>query len=195
MSNTKENRMKTKDIAMIGIFGALLFVITMLTGSLMALSMAVQMYSVATIALLSAPLYMLVMSKVHKKGAVIGICSLVGILWVLFGGFFVLIWMIALGIVGEIIVSKTQYQNYKTLTISFGLYTVAYYLGAIAPIYYYPAYVYRLGYPAETSDALIATAHTPVGYIAIPVTIAAIILGAIIAKSLLKKHFEKAGVV
>ncbi|WP_329886558.1 MptD family putative ECF transporter S component [Pseudoramibacter faecis] len=195
MSNTKENRMKMKDIAMIGIFGALLFVITMLAGSLMALSMTVQMYSVAIISLFSAPLYMLVMAKVRKKGAVIGICALVGILWVLFGGFFVLIWMIVLGIVGEILVNRTRYQSYKALTVSFGLYTVAYYLGAIAPIYYYPAYVYRLGYPAETSDALIAAAHTPTGYIAIPVTIIAIILGAVIAKALLKKHFEKAGVV
>lgn len=30
------------------------------------------------------------------------------------------------------------------------------------------------------------------GYVAIPVTIVAIILGAVIAKALLKKHFEKA---
>lgn len=83
MSNAKENKLKMKDIAMIGIFGALLFVITMLAGSLMALSMTVQMYSVSIIAILSAPLYMLVMAKVHKRGAVIGICALVGILWAL----------------------------------------------------------------------------------------------------------------
>lgn len=161
----------------------------------MSLSMTVQMYSVAIIALLSAPLYMLVMAKVRKKGAVIGICALVGILWALLGGFFVLLWMIVLGIVGEILVSKTKYQNYKALTVSFGLYTVAYYLGAIAPIYYYPAYLYKLGNPTETADALIAAAHTPAGYVAIPVTIVAIILGAVIAKALLKKHFERAGVV
>lgn len=99
----------------------------------MALSMTVQMYSVSIIAILSAPLYMLVMAKVHKRGAVIGICALVGILWALFGGFFVLIWMIALGIVGEILASKAQYQNYKTLTVSFGLYTVAYYPWARLP--------------------------------------------------------------
>lgn len=55
MSNRKENRLKMKDIAMIGIFGALLFVITMLAGSLMALSMTVQMYSVAIIALFPHP--------------------------------------------------------------------------------------------------------------------------------------------
>lgn len=66
MSNAKENKLKMKDIAMIGIFGALLFVIKMLAGSLMALSMTVQMYSVSIIAILSAPLYMLVMAKVHK---------------------------------------------------------------------------------------------------------------------------------
>lgn len=195
MSKANENKLKMKDIATIGIFGALLFIVTMLAGSLMSLSMTLQMYSVAIIAVVSAPLYMLVMAKVHRKSAVISVCAIVGILWGLLGGFFVLIWMVVLGIVGEILVSKTKYRNYKMMTVSFGLYTIGYYLGAIAPLYYYPAYFYNLGNPEETANALIETAHTPAGYIAIPVTIIAIVLGAVIAKELLKKHFEKAGVI
>jgi energy-coupling factor transport system substrate-specific component len=195
MSKTNDNRLKMRDIAMIGIFGALLFVVTLLVGAVMTINLTLQIYSVAVIAIISAPLYMLVMAKVRRTGAVISVCVIVGILWGLFGGFFVLLWMVVLGIVGEILISKTKYQNYKMLTVSFGLYTVAYYLGAIAPIYYYPAYIYSLGNPDETSQALIDAAHTPAGYIAILATIIAIVLGAVIAKALLKKHFEKAGVI
>ena len=75
-----------KDIATIGIFSALLFVVTMVAGALMGISMVLNMYSVAVVAVLSAPLYMLIMAKVHKKGAVLLTFAIVGILWGLFGG-------------------------------------------------------------------------------------------------------------
>ena len=71
MSRINENKLKMKDIATIGIFSALLFVVTMVAGALMGISMVLNMYSVAVVAVLSAPLYMLIMAKVHKKGAVL----------------------------------------------------------------------------------------------------------------------------
>ena len=195
MSRTNENKLKMKDIATIGIFSALLFVVTMVAGALMGISMVLNMYSVAVVAVLSAPLYMLIMAKVHKKGAVLLTFAIVGILWGLFGGIFVLIWMLGFGVVGEVLASKSKYQNYKMLTVSFGLYSVGYYLGAIAPLYYYPAFCYGFDRPKETVDAMIAAAHSTAGLAAIPVTLIAIVIGAVIAKRMLKKHFEKAGVI
>lgn len=195
MSRTNENKLKMKDIATIGIFSALLFVVTMVAGALMGISMVLNMYSVAVVAVLSAPLYMLIMAKVHKKGAVLLTFAIVGILWGLFGGIFVLIWMLGFGVVGEVLASKSKYQNYKMLTVSFGLYSVGYYLGAIAPLYYYTAFWYGFDRPKETVDAMIAAAHSTAGLAAIPVTLIAIVIGAVIAKRMLKKHFEKAGVI
>lgn len=195
MSRTNENKLKMKDIATIGIFSALLFVVTMVAGALMGISMVLNMYSVAVVAVLSAPLYMLIMAKVHKKGAVLLTFAIVGILWGLFGGIFVLIWMLGFGVVGEVLASKSKYQNYKMLTVSFGLYSVGYYLGATAPLYYYPAFWYGFDRPKETVDAMIAAAHSTAGLAAIPVTLIAIVIGAVIAKRMLKKHFEKAGVI
>lgn len=161
----------------------------------MGISMVLNMYSVAVVAVLSAPLYMLIMAKVHKKGAVLLTFAIVGILWGLFGGIFVLIWMLGFGVVGEALASKSKYQNYKMLTGSFGLYSVGYYLGAIAPLYYYPVFWYGFDRPKETVDAMIAAAHSTAGLAAIPVTLIAIVIGAVIAKRMLKKHFEKAGVI
>lgn len=180
MSRTNENKLKMKDIATIGIFSALLFVVTMVAGALMGISMVLNMYSVAVVAVLSAPLYMLIMAKVHKKGAVLLTFAIVGILWGLFGGIFVLIWMLGFGVVGEVLASKSKYQNYKMLTVSFGLYSV---------------FWYGFDRPKETVDAMIAAAHSTAGLAAIPVTLIAIVIGAVIAKRMLKKHFEKAGVI
>ena len=195
MSRTNENKLKMKDIATIGIFSALLFVVTMVAGALMGISMVLNMYSVAVVAVLSAPLYMLIMAKVHKKGAVLLTFAIVGILWGLFGGIFVLIWMLGFGVVGEVLASKSKYQNYKMLTVSFGLYSVGYYLGAIAPLDYSPVFWYGFDRPKETVDAMIAAAHSTAGLAAIPITLIAIVIGAVIAKRMLKKHFEKAGVI
>lgn len=72
MSRTNENKLKMKDIATIGIFSALLFVVTMVAGALMGISMVLNMYSVAVVAVLSAPLYMLVKnnSALSERGRI-----------------------------------------------------------------------------------------------------------------------------
>ena len=46
MSRTNENKLKMKDIATIGIFSALLFVVTMVAGALMGISMVLNMKKV-----------------------------------------------------------------------------------------------------------------------------------------------------
>ena len=191
----KQQGLKMKDIATIGIFGAILYVVTMIVGAVTGMEMTIYMFSCSFVALFSAPFYMLIMAKVHKKGAVLMTCAIVGILWALFGGIFVLLWMIILGIAGEIIASKTKYQNYKALTASFVLYVTAYYLGALAPLYYYSSYYYSHGYSEEATEGLINAAHTTAAYVSVPVMLVVSVLAAFIAKKMLHKHFEKAGVI
>lgn len=191
----KQQGLKMRDIATIGIFGAILYVVTMVVGAVTGMEMTVYMFSCSFVALFSAPLYMLIMAKVHKKGAVLMTCAIVGILWALFGGIFVLLWMVILGIIGEVIASKTNYQNYKALTATFVLYVTAYYLGALAPLYYYSSYYFTHGYSEEATQALINAAHTTAAYVAVPVMVIMAVLASMIAKKMLKKHFEKAGVI
>lgn len=191
----KQQGLKMKDIATIGIFGAILYVVTMVVGAVTGMEMTIYMFSCSFVALFSAPLYMLIMAKVHKKGAVIMTCGIVGILWALFGGIFVLLWMVVLGIAGEIIACRTNYKNYKVLTVTYVLYVIAYYLGAIAPLYYYSSYYYTHGYSEEATQGLINAAHTTAAYISVPVMIIVAFLAAVIARKMLKKHFEKAGVI
>lgn len=191
----KENKLKMKDVTTIGIFSALLLVITIVVGAVTGMSMTVYMFSVSFVALLSAPFYMLIVAKVHKRGAIIMTCSIVGILWAVMGGIFVLIWMLILGIAGEILVSRTNYRDFKMITVSYILYILGYYLGSIGPLYYYVEYTYSHGNTEEAADALVSAAHTTAAYISVPVMFLAAVIGVLTARKLLKKHFEKAGVV
>lgn len=188
-------KLKMKDIATIGIFSALLFVVTMLIGAVTGMSMSIYMFSCPIIALISGPLFMLIMAKVHKKGAVLLSCVIVGVLWALMGGIYVLIWEVVLGIVGEVLASRSEYKDFKMLTVSYALYAYAYYLGAIAPLYYATSYYYTHGYTEEATNALIAASRTPAAYIAIPLIAVAAVVSAILSKKMLAKHFEKAGVI
>lgn len=191
----KSKSLKIKDIATIGIFSVILFVITVLVGAVTGMSMTLYMFSVSFVALLSAPFFMLIMTKVHKKGAVFITFTIVGILWALVGGVFVLIWMLILGIVAEWIACRSDYHNFKSLVFSYILYAAAYWGGAIAPLYYYSKYYFSHGYTKEATYALINAAHSMAGYIGIVAMFAAAVIGAFMARALLKKHFEKAGVI
>ena len=71
----------------------------------------------------------------------------------------------------------------------------AYYLGALAPLYYYSSYYYTHGYSEEATQGLINAAHTTAAYVAVPVMLVVSVLAAFIAKKMLRKHFEKAGVI
>ena len=191
----KENKLKMKDVTTIGIFGALLFVITVVIGAVTGINMTVYMFSTAITALVSGPFYMLIVAKVHKRGAIIMTSGIVGILWAVMGGIYVLIWMLILGIIGEVLVSRTNYQNYRMIIVSYALYNTAYYMGAIAPLYYDADYTYSHGNSQEAANALLFAAHSVAAYVAVPVMLAVSVVGAILAKKMLKKHFEKAGVI
>lgn len=190
-----KKKINIKDIATIGIFSAILFVITILIGALTGTIMELQMFSSSIIAVVSAPIYYLIMAKVDKKGAVITTFSVVGILWALMGGIPVLACMILAGIIGELLVSKTNYKSFKALTISYLLYIIGYYGGAIAPIYYWKDFYYSQGRPAELVDELVRAGHTIYAYAAVPTMIIAALAGTFIARTILKKHFRKAGLI
>lgn len=188
-------KINIKDVSTIGIFSAVLFAITILVGALTGSLLELHMFSVAIIAFVSAPVYYLIMAKVHKKGMVISTCAVVGILWGLMGGIPVLLSMILCGIIGEFVLTKVTYKSFAGLTVTYILYIIGYYGGAIAPLYYWKDFYYRQGRPAEVVDELIKASQSIYAYISIPMMVVMAIAGAFLARKILKKHFERAGVL
>lgn len=196
MSEKKEKKgLTSRDLATIGIFSALLFVLTMLIGAVTGMIPMLYMYSPAIIGLLSGPVFMVILSKVHKTGAVLIPCLVVGVIWALMGGITVLISMAVLGSIGEIIAARSHYKNFKLLSLAYVLYVLGYYLGAIAPIYYWTQWYASHGYTEEYTAAILSAAHTPAAYVSVLVLIAVSFLGALFGKRMLKKHFQKAGII
>ncbi len=195
---TVKKGLKARDIATIGIFSAVLFAICVASSAIVGLVPTIYAYAPAIMSLLAAPIFMLIVSKVHKIGAILLPCTIVGLLFLVMGAPVILVFMLVAGLLGELIASKSKYQNFKLISVSYLLYVVAYYVGTIAPMYFMLDAYTKQGtelFDEAYIQSLLAVAYTPVAYVAIPVTIVVALLGAHIGKKMMKKHFEKAGIV
>ena len=194
--NTKG--LRARDIATIGIFGAVLFVLCVLSSAITGAFPVIYCYAPAIVGLISGPVFMLIVSKVHKTGAVILPCAIVGIIFLVMGAAVVCVAMLIAGAIGELIAAKSKYQNFKLLSLCYLLYIVAYYISTIGPMYYMVNSYQQTGkelFSAEYIESLLAVAHSPASYIAVPVMILAALLSAWAGKRLMKKHFVKAGIL
>lgn len=196
----KGKGLSVRDLATIGIFTAVMFVLTIITGAVTGTIPVLFLFSPALLGILAGPMFMLIVAKVHKTGAIIIPSLLIGVLWSLIGGISVLGFMGILGIIGEIIASTTKYDSFKALVIAYILFIAGYYLGAIGPIYFFTHWYLALsetgmGYDPAYVESVVAAALSWASAVAIPVTLLAAVVGAFFGRNLMRRHFEKAGIV
>lgn len=189
-----------KDLITIGIFSAIYFVlnfICMISGGVHPL---LWILMPGTIALLTGIPFMMMCAKVQKFGAVLIMGLIVGLFYFVTGQFTVLI-LITFAIsciLAELIRFVTKYSSFKGNTFAF----IGFSLGMTgSPL---PIWVMRdsffeqissQGMPADyihTLETFSSPAMLIVLFVA-PIIGAGI--GALIAKSMFKKHFQKAGIV
>lgn len=192
--------LSVRDLATIGIFTAVMFALTMITGAVTGTIPVLFLFSPALFGILAGPMFMLIAAKVHKTGAIVIPSLLIGVLWSLMGGVSVLGFMGVLGIIGEIIAARTKYDSFKALVISYILFVAGYYLGAIGPIYFFTDWYLSLseagmGYDPVYVESVVAAALSWASAIAIPATLLAAVGGAFFGRRLMRKHFKKAGIV
>mgnify|MGYP001195027259 CR=1 FL=1 len=201
MNHTIEKTgLTARDLATIGIFTAVMFALIMITGIASGIIPVLYLFSPALFAILAGPMFMLIVAKVNKTGAIVIPSLLIGVLWALMGGIWVLGFMGVMGVIGEIIATKTKYDSFKAFVIAYILFVSGYYLGAIGPIYFFTDW-YRsltesgLGYDTAYVESVIVATLSWVSAVAIPTTVLASVGGAFFGRKLMRKHFEKAGIV
>jgi energy-coupling factor transport system substrate-specific component len=194
---TEKKSLSVRDLATIGIFSAVMFALTMVTGAVTGIVPVLYLFSPALFGVVAGPMFMLIAAKVHKTGAVVIPSLLIGLLWSLMGGISVLGFMAVLGIIGEIIATKTKYDSFKALVFAYVLLVAGYYLGAIGPIYFFTDWwlSFSEGYDSAYVESVLGAAMSWISIVAVPVTLLAAVVGAVFGKRLLRRHFEKAGIV
>lgn len=196
----KTNKMKTKDLISVAIFSLLFAVCLFLAGGIMGILPITFIFYAGPAGILFGIIYMYLRVKVAKPWAVVlqgvltaGLYALIGNPWIVP----VIIMIFVLLAEGATRIGK--YKNFWWNTISYTLFSFGVWAAKMAPMFIsaeeYKQYAIGTGMSSEYIDQLLSYLNFGTIFLAALTTIAGCIAGALIARKLLKKHFEKAGAV
>ena len=200
-TNKKTNKLNAKDFIFIGIFGAVALLIFFVTGALAALTLFGTVANIPITLFFVSIAFMLLVSKVRKTGVFL----IMGTIIVLPGfmaangigvGLSILGWLIA-----EIVASKMKYKNKKAIVIPYVIGSTLH-----SALFTLPMYISHGEYFIQRKEILHLTDEALQQYLKfmgswgmygsmVALTVLTSLIGALISMRILKKHFEKAGVI
>lgn len=194
-----DRRLTTKNLITIGIFSALYFVFNMIGGMPLAMNPVLTFYQPMGSALLSGIIFMFLLAKSPKNGTVLILAVIMAILrlatgmhWAMAAG------AVIMGAVAELIARSRQYKSLNMNMLSFGIFALGD-IGTFLVYFINPAgwsqAMLEKGTDAGYIETMNKTAAGWMIYVIIAGTFAVALLSAFIGSKLLKKQFEKAGVV
>ena len=188
-----------KDLITTGIFSALFAVVTMIGGGLFACNPVLTYCLPPAVALVTAPVFLLLVAKLPKRGPIIILWILMGIIMFVTGMYWM--WSIAyvvFAIISDLVMGIGKFKNMK-------LNIIGYIIFSLNPLVTYSmiwinqkeyvSYLLSKGTEQAYMETMIATAQGWMLPAIIFSTIVLAFIGAIIGKALLKKQFEKAGII
>ena len=195
----KSKKLKAKDFITVGIFTAILFVIEFLLGMLGYIHPYIVASYVIIMPLVSGIPMMLFYTKVEKFGMITTVSILIAIIMFIGGmGYLGTPLIIISGIVADLIAKTGQYKSFKKIVISFGVFNFwicANYFPVIITADSYRQGLVDEGYSAEYVNNLFAAINVRTIVVLVVLCFIFGCIGAVIGKAVVKKHFEKAGIV
>ncbi|HEN4332716.1 TPA: MptD family putative ECF transporter S component [Streptococcus agalactiae] len=195
----KENKLQVKDLIMIGVFSALYFVLNMVGGMPFAMNPILTFYQPMGSAFLSGIIFMFLIAKAPKRGTITILSVIMCILRFATGMHWAMgVGTLIAGIIAEIIAGSKNYKNKKMNMLSFGIFA----LGDIGTFLVYfinpeswSNAMIKKGTDISYIESMNAAAANWMIYVIVIGTFLVALLSAWIGMKLLKKQFEKAGIV
>lgn len=188
------------DLISIGVFTAIYFVlVTVATFACALLPGVGNIVLPAAAALISGSVYMLLAAKLQKFGG-ISIMGLVMGLFFFVSGHFVLSFAanIVCGVLADFVAKLSDYRSKKGLLASYVVFSYGL-TGPILPLWFMKdAYIANLtarGKDATYIDTLFALINGGSFVVCIVAILVCAVLGGLFGQKMMKKHFEKAGIV
>lgn len=194
------NKLKVSDLISIGVYTAIYFIlVTIATFASAMLPGLSNVFLPALAALISGTVYMLMVAKVQKFGAI----SIMGIVMGIFffvSGHFILSFAanVVFGVLADFVASKGNYKSKKLIMVSYILFSYGL-TGPILPLWFmkdaYMANLEARGKSAEYIANVFNYITTGSFFICIISILVCAIIGGIFGMKMVKKHFVKAGIV
>ncbi len=198
-TETNSNKLKAKDFITVGIFTAIIFVVEFACGMLGYIHPYIVASYVVMIPLVGAIPMMLFYTKVNKFGMITIMSVLIAIIMFVTGmGFLGAPLIIGAGLIADLIAKSGAYKSFEKTMFSYGAFCLWICANDFPVIVTAESYRQDLvdgGYSAEYCDNLFrAINYKTIGVLLILCFVFGCV-GACIGKAVVKKHFEKAGIV
>lgn len=192
-----DKKLQAKDLIRIGIFTAIYFVIFFATGMVGYIPILFILLPVLVPIITGIP-FMLFLTKVQKFGMVTIMGILLGFLMFVTGHTWVpLVTGVVFGVLADLIFKAGHYQSAKNTVLGYGVFSV-WAMGAMLPMWLmresYFEYI-RSNMGTEYTNTVLALTPDWVAFAVVAVAFVAGIIGAFLGKAVLKKHFQRAGIV
>lgn len=201
MKNKQENSIRMKDLVAIGVYTALYFI--MVAVAAMPVVLLVPGYSYVFIpvsaALLTGTIFMLMVAKVPRFGAITIMGSIMGVFFFIMGRFpGALVVCIAIALLADLLAYLFKYKNKKGLLASFIIFSYST-IGPVIPLFIFPnLYVdemVEIGRDSSYIENVFSSISQNTFLLLIAGILIAAIIGGLFGQKMMKKHFKKAGIV
>lgn len=189
-------RLNAKDFINIGLFTALYFLLFFATGMIgyipvFMLLLPVLCPFVAGIA------FMLYLTRVNKFGMVTLMGTLLGLLMMLTGHTWTILpFALGLALLGDLVLKAGSYRSWKSIRLGYIVFS-EWLIGLMFPMFFMRESFFastRDGYGATYADTLMRITPPWMFYAMIVLVAIGALAGAYLGRSLLRKHFQRAGI-
>ena len=196
----ENNKLKVKDLVNIGIFSALYMVISMIVMIPVGIAPILWLIWPGIAGLFGGAFFTLLMTKVPKQGAALILAISTGLLYFATGEctWVIIVTFAVAGILGEAARKVLGYKSFKGIALAGG-FTAFGFIGSPLPMWLFQdAYmksIEEMGMGVEYVEGLqsMISAGSFIGMLA--VAFVGGLIGTLVGRLMLKKHFEKAGIV
>ena len=201
MLKSKKKNIQMKDLISIGVYTAIYFIICAISAALTVLIIPGYSYAFIPVisALLSGTIYMLMVAKVPKFGAISIMGSIMGIFFFIIGRFpGATVIAIVISILADLIAYGFKYRNKLGILFSYIIFSFSL-IGPVVPMLFFPTfYMDQLTEQGRDMNYIEGVFSSVSEYTMIILTILIVVMsivGGIFGQRMMKKHFEKAGIV
>jgi energy-coupling factor transport system substrate-specific component len=198
--NNAETRLRAKDLITTGIFTLLFFVVVFVFAMLFTTIPLLQPFIVCADAACGGAIFLYLATKVHKFGAVSIMSFIIGLIMCLAGHFWpCLVFGAVFGLLADFFCSRGGYKKFAWNTVGYAAMMLGIALDGYSPMLFFEEAFRQsrldMGMSEEIIQQIIDIIRVPMIIAAFAGAIFFSVVGALIGRALLKKHFEKAGIL
>jgi len=192
----KKYKLNGKDLITIGIYTAIIFVVTLAVAMIMFFPFLIPVMFVLSPVLVGIP-FMLYLTKVKKPGMVFITGMIIGlVMWLTGMGPYIFLINFVTGAVAELLLWSGKYQSSWKAIFAYAVYSLSG-MGSYIPMFFsFDSFsASRQDFGENYLNEIQKFAQVKFFPIIIVVCFVSCIIGGLLGRAMLKKHFAKAGIV